>query len=282
MEQARIVRVVVASPGDVAAEREAVVRAAEEVSRNVAEDRGLTVRVYRWETEAHPGFHADGPQGIIDPILRIEDCDLLIGIFWKHFGTPTTDAQSGTEHEIRLAYKAWSEKRQPEIMIYFNEAPYAPKSKRETDQWGRVLEFKENFPREGLWWPYDGPEQFENLVREHLSNFVRHLRPLEADKTATVHTTPALVALHSLPRPPDDFTGRQTELAELTAAMQQGGVHISGLQGQGGIGKTALALKLAEALSESCPDAQIYLDLRGAAGKSGVPENPMAPSDALA
>ena len=42
------------------------------------------------------------------------------------------------------------------------------------------------------------------------------------------------------------------------------GVTISGLQGQGGIGKTALALVLAQRLSMRYPDAQLYLDLKGA------------------
>ena len=42
------------------------------------------------------------------------------------------------------------------------------------------------------------------------------------------------------------------------------GVTISGLQGQGGIGKTALALVLAEALKPRYTDAQLYLDLKGA------------------
>jgi hypothetical protein len=54
-------------------------------------------------------------------------------------------------------------------------------------------------------------------------------------------TAAPLNALHSLPPPPDDFTGRTAELAELRAAIEQGGVTISGLQGQGGVGKTALA-----------------------------------------
>ena len=52
--------------------------------------------------------------------------------------------------------------------------------------------------------------------------------------------------LHQVPPPPADFTGRVDELRELLAAIKQGGVTISGLQGMGGIGKTALALKLAE------------------------------------
>jgi tetratricopeptide (TPR) repeat protein len=283
MDQARVLRVVVASPGDVAAEREAVVRAAEEVNRNIGRDRGLRLEVYRWETEAHPGLHADGPQGIIDPVLRIDDCDLLIGIFWKHFGTPTTDAQSGTEHEFRLAYEAWKKNQRPQVMVYFNEAPYAPKSRKETDQWGRVLDFKENFPEEGLWWPYDGHQQFENRVRDHLSKFVRSFGSLETSKPPVVQVSlaPNLTALHSLPPPPADFTGREAELAELRAAIEDGGVTISGLQGQGGVGKTALALKLAEELSPNYPDAQIYLDLKGVS-RTEAGDRPLTAAEAIA
>ena len=71
----RILRVLVASPGDVQAEREAVPKVVEGLNRGIAADRGLHLEVYRWETDAYPGFHAEGPQGLIDPILRIEDSD---------------------------------------------------------------------------------------------------------------------------------------------------------------------------------------------------------------
>ncbi len=69
---------------------------------------------------------------------------------------------------------------------------------------------------------------------------------------------------HQVPPPPADFTGREDEQRELLNAIEQGGVTISGLQGMGGIGKTALALKLVEQLKARYPDAQIYLDLKGA------------------
>ena len=52
----------------------------------------------------------------------------------------------------------------------------------------------------------------------------------------------ALSPLHQLPPPPADFTGREEDLAELRAAVESGGVTISGVRGMGGIGKTALAL----------------------------------------
>jgi hypothetical protein len=43
-------------------------------------------------------------------------------------------------------------------------------------------------------------------------------------------------ALHQLPPPPADFTGREAELRELLEAVEQGGALISGLRGMGGVG----------------------------------------------
>ena len=181
----QMIRVVVASPSDVQSERDIVAAVARELNQGVAADRSLHVETCRWETDAHPGFHVRGPQGLIDPILNIEDCDVLIGIFWKRFGTPTSDAESGTQHELRHAYQCWREKGRPEIMIYFNQKPYTPKSKDEAAQWSQVLELRENFPSEGLWWPYKGKLNFEKLVRQHLTQFIRNKSPYLSGPLAT-------------------------------------------------------------------------------------------------
>jgi tetratricopeptide (TPR) repeat protein len=79
-----------------------------------------------------------------------------------------------------------------------------------------------------------------------------------------------------VPRPPADFTGREDELKDLLAAIEAGGVTISGLQGMGGIGKTVLALKLVELLKPRYPDTQFFLDLKGASSQ------PLTVAEALA
>ena len=75
-------------------------------------------------------------------------------------------------------------------------------------------------------------------------------------------------ALHQLPPPPSDFTGRDDELNELRALLKGGSVTIFSLHGMGGVGKTALALKLADELKGDYPDGQIYLDLKGVSRRS--------------
>jgi len=173
MKQVRVLKIVVASPGDVQAERDIIPAIVEELNKGIADERGVRLEVYRWETDAFPAFHPLGPQGQIDSCLRIEDCDLLIGIFWKRFGTPVPDAQSGTAHEIRLALDSCEKMGRPQLMIYFNQATHEPQSKAEQDQWQQVLDFKQALSQKVLWWEYNDRDEFPNLVRQHLTKFIR-------------------------------------------------------------------------------------------------------------
>ena len=93
------------------------------------------------------------------------------------------------------------------------------------------------------------------------------------DKPEATVTIQALRQLRPLPA---NFTGRKSDLKELREAIVKGGVTISGLQGQGGVGKTALALKLAHEIAPRYPDAQIDLDLKG------VSEKPLTTGEAMA
>lgn len=91
--------------------------------------------------------------------------------------------------------------------------------------------------------------------------------------------TSAFQSLHQIPPPDGDFIGRGKELQELLDKVKQSGVHISGIKGMGGIGKTQLAYKLVEELKPQYPDAQIYLDLKGVTEDDQIP---LKPEEALA
>ena len=241
-EQVRVLRVVVASPGDVQSERDSLPEVIDELNKSTAADRGLRLELIRWQTDAYPGFHPEGSQGQIESGLDIEHSDVLIGIFWKKFGTPVKEAQSGTEHEFRKAYEGWKSKREPHIMMYFSERPYAPKSSEEMDQWSKVINFKEKFPHEGLWWPYKEATEFQKLVRTHLTQFIRGL----AKRVEVNGVWPPP------PQRPGLCVGRKEVLEELRGGLGIGEQSdaseiqpITAMFGIGGVGKTTLAAALA-------------------------------------
>ncbi len=114
------------------------------------------------------------------------------------------------------------------------------------------------------------------LERGGLADPARQPGPRPTNVPSQPPTVSPTSSLHQLPAPPGDFVGRQAELKELTAAIEQGGAVISGVRGMGGVGKTALALQLAHRLMPRYPDAQLFLDLRGTG------ESPLSPAEAMA
>ncbi len=84
----------------------------------------------------------------------------------------------------------------------------------------------------------------------------------------------------TLPHDIIDFSGRAAELARLhedTARSSPTALMISTIDGMGGIGKTALAVRLAHQVRADYPDGQYFIDLRGfTAG-----QDPLTPAHAL-
>lgn len=81
-------------------------------------------------------------------------------------------------------------------------------------------------------------------------------------------------ALHQLPRPPQNFTARRVELALLESHIVERNAQVVSLHGMGGVGKTAIALVVAERLMDRYPDGQLFVDLRGTT-------DPLSPRDAM-
>jgi DNA-binding SARP family transcriptional activator/tetratricopeptide (TPR) repeat protein len=82
-----------------------------------------------------------------------------------------------------------------------------------------------------------------------------------------------------LPPDIDDFTGRQDAMAQLQRLLegeQATAIVISAIAGKAGVGKTALAIRVAHRLRPCFPDGQLYVNLRGAQAEA------LDPADVLA
>jgi tetratricopeptide (TPR) repeat protein len=87
---------------------------------------------------------------------------------------------------------------------------------------------------------------------------------------------PVAMALHQLRAPVGDFVGRELEIDTLINALRrESHACITGISGMGGIGKTELALLVAELLRDDYPDAQFFINLQG------TDPNPRSPQEAM-
>ena len=99
-------------------------------------------------------------------------------------------------------------------------------------------------------------------------------------KAKAFEETPAAIASvpNQIPPPPLHFKGREQEIGDILSQFQRGAT-ITGLRGMGGVGKTALALFLADKLKSRFPDGQIYIEMRGTSTNPDLP--PLTPEDAM-
>jgi hypothetical protein len=195
---------------------------------------------------------------------EVDRSHIYVGIFAARYGSGIT------EDEYRRARE-----RGLHCLIYFKAESTITLDKAETKPKlrARLKKLKAELQQAHTVTEFFSPGDLAAKVTADLHRWIldEHL----AQATPAETSAPPISALHQLPPPPADFTGRAAELAELNANVERG-INISGLQGQGGIGKTALALKLAEQLTPRYPDAQFYLDLKGAS------KEPLSATAALA
>lgn len=166
-----LLRVFVASPNDVAEEREALEEVIRELNIVLSRKHGIQLDLVKWETHAYPSFGEDAQSVINEQIA--DDYDIFIGILWKRFGTPTGRAKSGTIEEFNRAYARFQQNpSQIRVLFYFNESPVAP-SEMDPEQLKHIRQFRDELGEKGgLYWTYTDIEEFTSLARLHLSQHV--------------------------------------------------------------------------------------------------------------
>jgi tetratricopeptide (TPR) repeat protein len=89
---------------------------------------------------------------------------------------------------------------------------------------------------------------------------------------------PKFLSLHQLPPDIADFTGRTAEIETIRQQLLGGkSLVISAVAGMAGVGKSALAIHVAQQLAVAdYPDVQLYVDLRGADGDGLEPGEVLA------
>src|SRR6266498_5031047 len=108
----------VAAPSDVATEKERIISVVDQLNKGLADKLGIILEVKEW-SQVVPNM-GRGQQVIFDQ-LPVEQWDIMIGILWLRYGTPSggiNPEESGTHEEFNVAYESWQKTGKPHIMFY--------------------------------------------------------------------------------------------------------------------------------------------------------------------
>jgi len=172
--------VFLASPGDVAKEREQVREFFTNYNRHTAHMWNARFEVIDWENYATAGVGR--PQELItkQTLEKYRDSlALVIGIMAQRFGSPSGKAESGTEEEFNWAMEAHKKSGWPEIKWFFRKAeqldglPADPDElSKALDQWRKVLAFRTRMKDMNdpvFYTEYPAADQFTKVLERDLN-----------------------------------------------------------------------------------------------------------------
>jgi len=157
---ATVIPVMIASPGDVKREREEVRKAIYSWNDVNSKNTSMILNPIGWETNGAPEM-GDRAQALINKRL-LNDCDLLIAIFWTRIGTPTGGYESGTVEEIERHIAA----NKP-TMIYFSKAP-VDYSQVDRDQYDLLMAKKKEWQLKGRLEEFSTLDEFKEKLNKQL------------------------------------------------------------------------------------------------------------------
>lgn len=180
---ARVYRILIASPSDVAEERDIAVTTIQQWNDLNSSERQLVLLPLRWETHSAPEY-GRRPQEVINRQV-VDQSDLLVGIFWTRIGSPTGLADSGTLEEIERVAKQGKP-----VMLYFSQSKQDP-DRIDLEQLQKLRDFKKmTFPK-ALVESYATQIEFRDKLAKQLEIQLRTLVAEESEKArGELHAEP--------------------------------------------------------------------------------------------
>lgn len=144
-----IVKVLVASPSDIAEEKDVLARAMQRWNGLHAKE-GITLVPLMYEINAFPVAGGGDPQSVVNEQL-VDECECGIALFHTRLGTPTPRADSGTIEEIERLVS-----RKKIMSVFFDVGSISIET--DPDELKRVQDFKRSFSDKvgGLYGEYKG------------------------------------------------------------------------------------------------------------------------------
>lgn len=155
---ATVLRVLIASPSDVAEHREVLTDVVLDWNATHWAAEGIVLIPVKWETHAHPAS-GDYPQGLINNQI-VDDCDILIA--------PTPVAPSGTAEEIeRLRSKGKN------VLLYFSTAPLP--QNHDPEQWRMLQDYRRTLQSDSIYWSFSTSDELYRFASRHLASVIHEI-----------------------------------------------------------------------------------------------------------
>jgi hypothetical protein len=181
MAEKRVVKVMIAAPGDMDREVNDARKVIDDLNEIQNQNGGLFLEAENWADIAP---ESGSPQTIINERMSVERADIFIGILWRRFGSPPgtnkidgTRYISGTEYEFDQAYASFKSNGRPLIIFYRKIDPVSTSqlSKDELKQFSNVenffKEFGPNGQHPGLYKSFRSDE-FREILRNDLLHVI--------------------------------------------------------------------------------------------------------------
>lgn len=170
----KVLKVFLASPGDLKDERLIAKKVADEINANWADVLGYQIELVGWEDTVSTYGR---PQAVIN--LELERCEFFIGMVWRRWGTPPSVGgpyQSGFEEEFELSFRRRETKGHPEMSLFFKEVDVAT-LKDPGAELQKVMRFKEDIIQEKkiLFTEFKDQSDFETKIRQCLTHHLQNL-----------------------------------------------------------------------------------------------------------
>ncbi len=271
-DSVRRFRVFISSPGDVNKERALVIDLLKELEDDPLFERNIHLDIVAWDKQGTsvPMYVGMTPQEAINKGLPLPSaCDIVIVILWSRMGTPLpaefvkengSAYKSGTEWEYCDALKGCRGK-QPTVILYRRMEPVLfnpgdPAMLEKFQQYSLVNDFFNSFTNvdgslNSGYNQYKDLDEFKDIFRQHSRATIhRLLRPTASSEEfhAPQPELPKPHYHHNLPNRIyslyGSLLGRDADQERIRQALCSRYPLIS-IEGMGGIGKSSLALEVA-------------------------------------
>lgn len=173
--------VLISCPSDVLEFLSNIEEAVDSFNRSFGVQNGIRIDTTHWSKNSYSYLEKGlSGQDVINKQI-VENSDMLIGVFWNRFGTPTEKYGSGTEEEINQMLDS----KKP-VILYFLDKPISP-SKIDIEQLSRVREFKKKLSTQkyGLYFCIDNESSLAIKLRDQLEMCFTKIMSQNKDTVST-------------------------------------------------------------------------------------------------